>query len=218
MKDIAIYGAGGYGREVACLIKKINSVKPLWNLVGFFDDGIPKGDTVEYGIILGDFTDLNNWDKDLSLVVAIGNSNILKEVISKINNQNISYPNLIAPNVTFYDEETVKWGKGNIVFFNSIISCYTTFGDFNLLNNSVFLGHNSSIGSYNVINPSVRISGDVRIGDVNFFGVSSIILQGLTVGNNTKLSAGGCLFRNTNDGLLYAGNPAVIRLTPNKRK
>ena len=41
MKDIAIYGAGGFGREVACMIKHINESadEPIWNLVGFFDDG-----------------------------------------------------------------------------------------------------------------------------------------------------------------------------------
>ena len=39
MNDIAIYGAGGYGREIACLINnKINSEVKEWNLVGFFDD------------------------------------------------------------------------------------------------------------------------------------------------------------------------------------
>ena len=37
MKDIAIYGAGGFGKEVACLIKRINEQEPTWNLIGFFD-------------------------------------------------------------------------------------------------------------------------------------------------------------------------------------
>ena len=37
MKDIAIYGAGGFGREVACLIGHIiESDGPKWNIVGFF--------------------------------------------------------------------------------------------------------------------------------------------------------------------------------------
>ena len=38
MRDIAIYGAGGLGREIACVLKKINMVTPTWNLLGFFDD------------------------------------------------------------------------------------------------------------------------------------------------------------------------------------
>ena len=43
MKDIVIYGAGGYGREIACLIKRLNAVKKEWNLLGFIDDGEPVG-------------------------------------------------------------------------------------------------------------------------------------------------------------------------------
>ena len=40
MKDIAIYGFGGFGHEVACLIQHINEVEPTWNIVGYFDDGV----------------------------------------------------------------------------------------------------------------------------------------------------------------------------------
>ena len=53
MNDIAIYGAGGFGREVACLLKLINEQKPTWNLVGFFDDGKEFGYKTEYGSVLG---------------------------------------------------------------------------------------------------------------------------------------------------------------------
>ena len=38
MKDIAIFGAGGLGKEVACLVNKINEQEPTWNMIGFFDD------------------------------------------------------------------------------------------------------------------------------------------------------------------------------------
>ena len=43
MNDIAIFGVGGFGREVLALIKDINKVTPTWNIVGFFDDGYPIG-------------------------------------------------------------------------------------------------------------------------------------------------------------------------------
>ena len=39
-KDIIIYGAGGLGREILCLIiKKLDE----WNPIGFVDDGVPAG-------------------------------------------------------------------------------------------------------------------------------------------------------------------------------
>ena len=73
VKDIAIFGAGGFGREVACLLRKINAVEPTWNFVGFYDDGLEKGLRVDYGEILGGIADLNGVDCPLSVVVALGN-------------------------------------------------------------------------------------------------------------------------------------------------
>lgn len=66
VKDIAIFGAGGFGREVACLLRKINAVEPTWNFVGFYDDGLEKGSRVDYGEILGGIADLNVVDRPLA--------------------------------------------------------------------------------------------------------------------------------------------------------
>ena len=38
LKKLYIVGAGGFGREVAWLVERINAVNPTWNLVGFLDD------------------------------------------------------------------------------------------------------------------------------------------------------------------------------------
>jgi sugar O-acyltransferase (sialic acid O-acetyltransferase NeuD family) len=216
MKDIAIYGAGGYGCEVACLIKAINTKYPKWNLIGFFDDTKSIGERNLYGPILGGMNELNKWSKELSIVIAIGSPDALINLTGRIVNPLISYPNLIAPDVVFYDEDSVKWGKGNVVLFRSIISCYTGFGDFNLINTDVLIGHDSKLGSWNVLNPSVRISGNVEVGDGNFFGVCSAVLQQIKIGNNTKIGAGSCLFRKTKDNSLYMGNPAVQKIVPIK--
>ena len=53
MKDIAIYGFGGFGREIACVINAINQVTPTWNFIGYFDDGHSVGEANKYGRVLG---------------------------------------------------------------------------------------------------------------------------------------------------------------------
>lgn len=214
MENIAIYGSGGYGQEVACLIQAINAECPRWNLIGFFDDTKAIGEITLYGPILGGMDELNGWDQKISLAMAIGRSDALTDLTGRILNPMISFPNLIAPDVTFHDKDKVKWGMGNIVFFHSLVSYSVKFGNFNLLNNDVFVGHNSEIGSCNVLNPSTRISGNVTIGNNNFFGVCAIVLEKIKIGENTRISAGSCIFRHTKDNHLYSGNPAVIRLTP----
>jgi acetyltransferase-like isoleucine patch superfamily enzyme len=56
----------------------------------------------------------------------------------------------------------------------------------------------------------VRISGEIVIGDTNFFGARSLVLQGLKIGNNTRIGTGSIIMRNTKNGMTYFGNPAKI--------
>ena len=136
MKDIAIFGAGGFGREVACLIQQINnyidSPEQQWNLVGYFADGATIGEKNEYGSLLGGRKELNEWDKPLGLVIAIGNPKAVKSIAESIINPNVYFPNLVAPDVTFYDDENVRIGKGNIICSHCLISCNVTIGNFNI--------------------------------------------------------------------------------------
>ncbi len=209
MKQIAIYGAGGFGREVACLLNKINEVEPTWELVGFFDDGIEKGTQVShFGKILGGIDELNAWPTELSIAITIGDPKTVQHIISNVINANIQFPNIIAPTVYFADPESFKIGKGNIIQKHCSFSCDVTIGDFNVMDGADVFGHDDVVGSFNTFMPAMRISGEVTIGDGNFFGVGSIILQQIKIGNNVRLGAGSVLMRKPKDGCLYMGNPA----------
>lgn len=210
MKDIAIFGAGGFGREIACLIKRINEKKPnTWSFIGFFDDDISiKGTWNDYGKVIGGMDVLNSWSKPLNLVVAIGNPQVLELIVGKIRNTNITYPNLIDPNVEFMDREMVEMGEGNVICMRCTISANVKLGSFNLLNVAVGVGHDASFGSYNVLMPNVNISGGVEIGNGNLFGVKATVLQYLKVGDNVKIGANSLLMRNAKSDCLYFGSPA----------
>ena len=132
MKDIAIYGAGGFGKEVACVIKKINEKISTWNIIGFFDDGIEKGTQIShFGPVLGNITDLNNWSKPLSIAFAIGVPQIIKSLVQRIGNSFIDFPNIVHPDSALADLQTFKIGRGNIITRGCTFSCDVTIGDFN---------------------------------------------------------------------------------------
>ena len=209
-KDIAIYGAGGFGREIACLVEMVNKAmkEERWNLVGFFDDSLEAGQTNEYGKVLGGMAALNGWPSPLSVVIAIGSPTAIEKVVKGIVNPNIEYPNIIAPNVEFLDKDNVKLGKGNIICSDCFISCNVTLGDFNAINGGVRIGHDTSIGNCNAIMPSCNISGGVQMGNGCFMGVKSVVLQFLKVGNHVRIGANSLLMRNAKDDKLYMGSPA----------
>lgn len=209
MKDIAIFGAGGFGREVACLIKRINEQKPTWNFIGFFDDNEAlKGTRNEYGEVLGGINELNSWEKELSIAVGIGSPKAVYAVINKITNVKIDFPNLLDPTVIIVDKDNYHLGKGNVFAANCIISIAVRVGDFNTFNNNTVLGHDDEIGNYNSFMPNVNVSGGVVIGDKNFLGVKSTVLQYLKIGNEVTIGGNSLIIRNTKDGYLYMGNPA----------
>ena len=210
VQNIAIYGAGGFGKEVACIINKINDKHPSWKIVGFFDDGVPAGTQIShFGEVLGNMTQLNNWTEPLSVVFAIGSPRILSLLVGRIVNPTISFPNIIHPEVSFADPVSFKMGKGNVITRGCSFSCDVTIGDFNQFNSISALAHDTIVGSYNVFMPLVRISGEARIGDANFFGIGAVVLQQIKIGNQTRIGAGSFVMTKTKDGCLYMGNPAL---------
>lgn len=211
MKDIAVYGAGGFGREIACLIENINQKDGKWNFIGFFDDGKKLGAMVShFGPVLGGLSELNEYNSNIDIVMAIGNPQTVKKIVGNLSNKNISFPNIVAPDFEQVDPRTFKMGKGNIIQSHCFASCDVEIGDFNTFNGSITLSHDNKVGSFNSFMPGVRISGEVEIGNGNFFGVGSIILQQIKIGDNVKLGAGSVLMRKPKSGNLYIGNPAKI--------
>lgn len=217
MQDIAIYGASGYGKEVAGHITYFNTYavrkgeESQWNIVGFFDDGVAKGTAVShFGKVLGGINEVNSYDKPLALVLAIGNPKVRKKVFEKITNPNISFPNLMYPDVWFLDKNTFEMGIGNVICGATTVSCDVKIGNFNLMNGFINMGHDVTIGDFNSIMPGVRISGEVSIGSENLIGVGSIILQQIKIGERITIGAGGVVMTKPKNDSTYIGNPAKI--------
>lgn len=213
MKDIVIIGAGGFGREVASLLKRINKVDPTWHLHGFYDDdqeSKPKGSRNEYGEILGTIDDLNRTNILMHVIIAIGSPKMLKKIRERLDNPLIVFPNIIAPEASILDSDNYEIGEGNIISSFASISCHVKMGSFNVLNNRVSFGHDAQIGDYNVFMTASRISGSTNIQSGNLFGVASIVIPGVHVGEGVVLSPGSVLVRKPKDHSTYIGNPAKL--------
>ena len=211
MKDIAIFGAGGLGRETTILIENINKAGGDWHFVGYFDDGKEKGMQIShFGKVLGGVAEINAWPSELALVIGIGNPRSVIGVVNRITNSQIYFPNLIAPTATVADPETFSIGVGNIIGGGCWISTNVKIGSYNLFNGDTVMGHDVTIGDFNTIMPDIRISGEVSIGNENLIGVGSIILQQIKIGNGVHLGAGAVLMTKPKDYNTYLGNPAKL--------
>ena len=210
VRNIAIYGAGGLGREVAGGIRRINnSCGERWNMVGFYDDSKEVGSPVShYGYVLGGMEELNAVSEPLALAIAVGDPMSRKLIHERINNPLITFPNLIAPSFKVLDDETFTMGQGNIIQDGCSATCDVVVGSFNVLNGSNVLGHDVIVGDFNVLMPGVRLSGSVQMGHCNLLGVDSVVLQKVQIGSHVTLGAGSVLMTKPKDGMTYIGVPA----------
>ena len=208
-EDIAIVGAGGFGREISNLIDLINRDTGKFNKVGFYDDGISAGTKISDLEVLGKVDDLNLTKLPLNVVIAIANPRDIKSVSQILTNSLLIYPNIIHPQLKL-NEGRNKIGIGNIFTEGFILTCDITIGNFNIFNTRVSLGHDVKIGNFNVFNPNTQISGEVTISDANFFGVNSCVLQGVSIGNCNMLGACSLLTRTIRDGKKHFGIPSKL--------
>ena len=210
IKDIAIYGIGGLGRQTACLLRRINAQQRQWNLIGFFVDDVEPGTQTEYGPVLGDMSALNAWDKPLAVVFAIANPAGVKRLVAAVENPHIYFPNIIAPDVIFLDSDNTTLGWGNIISSLCLISCNVKLGNFNILNHYITVGHDTEAGDFNAIMPGCRLGGNLSIKDGNFIGANAVILEKLSIGNDNKVGAGAVVIKSIGDRTVSVGVPAKV--------
>lgn len=212
MKDIAIYGAGGLGREVASDLRRMTWANPGgWNLVGFFDDGEAPGTPVgTFGTVLGGIDTLNAWPKPLGVALCFGAPKTIMTVRGRITNPLVSFPNLVSDDFSVSDPTSFAIGSGNIITGNCTVTTNVTIGNFNLLNGSVTFGHDVAVGDFNVFMPGCRISGEVHIGTANLIGAMAFVRQQLRIGTGVCLAPLSPLLTKPKDDSLYMGNPAKL--------
>lgn len=207
-KNIVIFGAGGFGREVLWLIEEQNKVSDRWNIMGFVDDSDDiQGQYIHGYPVVGNCNYLLNYDKELYVICCIGNSCTRKSIIEKISsNPNLIFPTLIAPDVKY--SSSVQFGKGCIICASSILTVDISLGNFVIVNLDCTVGHDAVLNDYVTLYPSVNVSGCVKIGSLSEIGTGTNIIQGKFIGENSIVGAGSVVIQDIPNRCTAVGCPA----------
>lgn len=209
MKNLYIIGAGGFGREVAWLVERINQIEPIWNLRGFIDDDKSRWGTKEGEYLIYGGCDYLEKIDEVYVVCAIGASKIRKRVISKLNDSNVKFATLVDPSVIMSNK--INIGEGTIICAGSVLTVDVKIGRHVIINLNSTIGHDSIIEDFVTIYPNVNISGKAYLGSCSEFGTGMQIIQGIKIASNTIIGAGAVVIENIDEEGVYVGVPVKKR-------
>ena len=113
MQDILIYGAGGFGMEVAWLIEDINRVKPTWQLVGFIDDDAKKWGQKFNGQLSHKLPKrAKEFAFPHAVAIAIGDSNQRASLVERLRPLNLFFPDTY-PSISDHVGNDDDFGRGH---------------------------------------------------------------------------------------------------------
>jgi len=205
---IAIYGAGGFAREVAWLI---DSLKEKHDVACFIDDTESvQGSELNEIPVMG-LAEARKLFPEAKIVGGIGSPKVRELVMNKAEEAGFDFMSVIHPNV-----EISKWvnlGKGVVICAGSIITTNITLGDHVQINLDCTIGHDVVMDDFVTLAPGVHISGNVHIRKGAYLGTGANVINGsketlLIIEENSTVGAGACVIKDVQAGDTVAGVPA----------
>jgi len=210
---IAIFGAGGFGREVVQLIRDINGQHATgqrrWSCAGFVVDSGLLGQAQVAGLpVLGDI----DWlaaNPDVLVVVAVGAPAARRRITRRIEARcpNV-FATLVHPRAWVGDH--VEVGAGSVICAGALVTTDIHIGAHVHVNIGCTVGHDAVLDDFATLNPSVNVSGNVRIHEGTEVGTGSVIIPGCTLGHWAIVGAGSVVTRPVPENVTVVGSPARV--------
>lgn len=213
MKNIIIFGTGGFSRVTFNLIQQINQCTPdSFSVVGFLNENCEEdaNDSMGTSEAIPTHASLARFDIAAlkpEVVVAVGNPETRLYLKQKINRAGLQLATLVHPTSVHADD--VKLGQGVICLAYSILEPGVVVHDNVLINKLVSVGHDSIIGSSSVIHSNTSVAGDCSIGQASLLGQCVSMRQGVSVGSYTMVGMGAAVVKDVGDRKMATGVPSV---------
>lgn len=202
---IAIYGASGFGRELAWLVECCQDNRIV---VCFIDDDEKKQGSDLNGIPIVGLEQAAERYADAKVIGGIGNPKIRETLMKKAASCGFNFGTVVHPRVEM--SRWIEMGDGVVICAGNILTTNIRLGEHVQINLGCTIGHDVIMGDYTTLSPGVHVSGWVHMGKRVYIGTGAVIINGtedkpLTIGDDAVIGAGACVTRSVPPGQTWGG-------------
>lgn len=196
---LAIYCAGGLGKEVISLARSVNR----WEEIIFVDDVVLE--THKAGARILRFNEVEAYRGNIEFIIANGEPAAREKLYRKLKELEYPMTTLIGSGCSILPETTI--GEGCIIY-NSGISANVKIGCNTLINVNVIIGHDTEIGANCVISANSFIGGVSCIDEKVYIAPGALIKDRVHIARSAIVGLGAVILRNVREKAIMVGNPA----------
>lgn len=211
-KRIVIYGAGGFGREVAWLIEDCNREEPgRYEIACFIDDNAAYQGARVNQIPVYSLPDAADRFAGAVVVGGIGNPKVRESLMMKAERSGFRFESIVHPRVE--RSQWIDMGTGVLICAGNILTTNIVLAAHVQINLGCTIGHDVVMGDFATLAPGVHVSGCVQIGKRVYIGTGAVLLNGtsenpIIIGDDVTIGAGACVTKSVAAGLTVVGVPA----------
>jgi sugar O-acyltransferase (sialic acid O-acetyltransferase NeuD family) len=208
---VAIYGAGGFAREVAWLARVCGGGDRQVQVVCFVDDDPSRHGEVLNGIPVLGLQAARREYPTARIVSGIGNPAARERVMTAAAAVGFEFLTLVHPRTEM--SEYVELGPGTVICAGCTLTTNVALGRHVQINLDCTIGHDVRMDDYATLAPGVHISGWVHIGRRAYLGTGACVINGtakspLVIGEDAVIAAAACVVRTVPPGITVWGVPA----------